>query len=125
MRLGEPYVVMPGIRRISLPTHGLFELTAGLALLIGAFVIDLGTGGAIAVFAAGVLLAGLGFGAADNIPLATHLAMDRWITTLLAAGSIGLALGGEVAGSLLLLAAAAGQLALTAATRWARPPAVH
>jgi hypothetical protein len=116
---------MAGIRRISLPTHGFLELAAGLGLLAGAFVLDLGTGGTIAAFAAGVLLTGLGFGAADDLPLAAHLAMDRWITSLLAAGSIGVALGGDVAGSILLLAAAAGQLALTAGTRWVRPPLVH
>lgn len=109
-------------RRISLPAHGLVELTVGLAMVIASLALGMGIAGTVAVFTAGVILAGLGLGAADNVPLATHLAMDRLITTLLAVGSTGLALTGEVAGALLLLGVAAFLLVLTASTRWVRAP---
>jgi hypothetical protein len=99
----------------------LVELTAGLALVVGALALSLGVAGTVALFTAGVVLAGIGLGAADTLPLAAHQSLDRWIATLMAAASIGLALAGDATGALVLLAVAAGQLVLTARTRWTRP----
>ena len=112
-------------RRLSLPAHGLVELMLGLALLVAAFALSLGVAGTVALFTAGVVLAGIGFGAADNLPLSAHQTLDRWIATLMAAASVGLALAGDASGAVVLLAVAAGQLVLTVATRWTRPFAAH
>ena len=108
-------------RRLSLPAHAFVELFAGLALVVAALALSLGVAGTVALFTAGVVLAGIGLGAADSLPLAAHQALDRWLATLMAAASVGLALAGEATGALVLLAVAAGQLVLTGSTRWSRP----
>lgn len=108
-------------RRLSLPAHSLVELTAGLALLVSAFALSLGVAGTVALFAAGVILAGIGLGATDSLPLAAHQSLDRWVATVMAAASIGLALAGDATGAIVLLAVAVGQLLLTGWTRWTRP----
>ena len=110
------------MKRISLPTHGLVELTAGLALVVAALVLDLGTAGAVLTLSAGVLIAGLGLGAADAFSLAEHESLDRLLTVALAGGSIFAALAGSGLAAAVLLAAAAMQLTLTAITRWSRAP---
>ena len=108
-------------RRLSLPAHSFVELTVGLALLVSALALSLGVAGTVALFAAGVVLAGLGRGTVDSLPLAAHQSLDRWIATLMAAGSVGLAMEGEAVGAVVLLAAATGQLVLAGSTRWTRP----
>lgn len=108
-------------RRLSLPAHSLVELAAGLALVVAALALSLGVAGTMALFAAGVILTGIGLGAVDTLPLATHQSLDRWIATILAATAIGLAFAGDATGAVVMLAVAAGQLVLTGATRWTRP----
>ena len=112
---------MSMFRRLSLPAHALVELTIGLALVVAALALSLGTAGTLALFTAGVVLAGIGLGAVDNLPLAAHQTLDRWIATLMAAGSVGLALAGDATGAVVLVAVAAGQLLLAVSTRWTRP----
>lgn len=113
---------MSSFRRIPLPLHSLVELTIGLALIVGSLALGLGTAGTVALLATGVLVAGIGLGAADTLPLAAHQALDQWMATLVAAASVGLALAGDAAGAVVLLVVAAAQLLLTAATRWTRAP---
>jgi hypothetical protein len=110
------------MKRISLPTHGLVELTAGLALVIAALALDLGTVGVLLTFAAGVLIAGVGLGATDTLSLSAHESLDRLLAIALAAGSIASALSGSGLAAAVLLAAAATQLTLTGLTRWSRAP---
>jgi uncharacterized membrane protein len=112
---------MYALRRLSLPAHALVELSAGLALVVAALALSLGVAGTLALFTAGVILAGIGLGAVDALPLAAHQSLDRLTATLMAAGSVGLALAGEATGALVLLAVAAGQLMLAGVTRWTRP----
>jgi hypothetical protein len=112
-------------RRISLPTHGLVELIAGLALIVASLAIPAGTAGMVAMLSAGVIVTGVGLGAAESLPLAAHQALDRWLSTLMASASIGLALAGDVNGAVALLAVAAGQLILASVTRWSRVPTAH
>lgn len=112
---------MSMFRRLSLPAHSLVELTVGLALLVSALALSLGVAGTVALFTAGAVLAGMGLGAADDLPLAAHQSLDRWIATLMAAGSVGLAAEGDAIGAVVLLAAATGQLVLAGSTRWTRP----
>jgi hypothetical protein len=109
-------------RRISLPTHGLVELVAGLALIGAAFVLDLGTTGALLTFVAGALVTGVGLGAADTLSLSAHESLDRVLAIALAAGAIAAALAGGAVAAVVLLAASATQLALTGVTRWTRAP---
>ena len=112
---------MSMLRRLSLPAHALVELTLGLALIVAALALSLGVAGTVALFSAGVVLAGVGLGAADDLPLAAHQALDRSVATIMAATGAGLALAGEATGAVVLVAVAAGQLALAGITRWTRP----
>jgi hypothetical protein len=107
--------------RISLPTHGLLELVAGLALTVGALVLDLGGTGTVLVFAAGVALAGVGLGTADALPLSVHQSLDRTLVVALAAAAVGAALAGGELAAVILLCSAASVLLLEAGTRWTRP----
>ena len=109
--------------RISISTHGLLELLAGLSLTLAAMVFDLGAAGTVFVFGAGVLLAGIGLGAADAMSLAAHQSLDRTLVVALAAAAIGCAAAGGVVAASLLLATSAAILALEAGTRWTRPAA--
>lgn len=107
--------------RISLSTHGLLELLAGIGLTVSALVFDLGAAGTVLVFLAGVLLAGIGLGAAEAMSLAAHQSLDRTLAVLFSAAAIGCAVAGSVIAASLLLATAAAILALEAGTRWTRP----
>jgi hypothetical protein len=109
--------------RISLSTHGLLELLAGLSLTLAALVIDLGGAGTLLVFAAGVSLAGIGLGAIDALPLAAHRSLDRMLVIALAAAAVGCALAGSAVAAILLLGTSTAILALEAGTRWSRPMA--
>ncbi len=109
--------------RISISTHGLLELLAGLALMLAAMVFDLGAAGIVLVFAAGVLLAGIGLGAADGMSLVAHQSLDRTLVIALAAAAIGCAAAGGLVAASLLLGTSAAILALEAGTRWTRPAA--
>ena len=113
---------MRPFRRLSLPAHALVELVVGLAFVAASLTLDLGTAGTVLTFAAGVIVTGMGFGAADSMPLAVHQSLDRLMVTALAAGSIIAALAGSGLASVLLLAGAAAQLILTGVTRWTRTP---
>ena len=108
-------------RRLSLPAHALVELSAGLALMVAALALSLDVAGTVALFSVGVVLAGIGLGAADSLPLAAHQTLDRWIATLVAAAAIGLAIAGDATGAVVMLLVATGQLLLTGTTRWSRP----
>jgi hypothetical protein len=106
-------------RRLSLPEHGALEVLAGVALIAAPFALGFGPGGLIACMAAGALLVGLGL--SEGLAISAHMTAD----TLLAGGLIGaglaLASSGERVAGGLLAAVAAGELALSLATRWTRP----
>ena len=106
--------------RISLSTHGLVLLVAGLVLVSAAAVGDLGATGTVVVFAAGVSLAGLGLGALEQLPLPTLRALDLTLVGVLAAGAVGCAFAQSVAASVLLLLVAGAVLVLESTTRWSR-----
>jgi hypothetical protein len=106
--------------RISLPTHGAFELLLGLALLGLAFALGLGPSGLVAGVVAGVLVAGLGLTGADVLPLQTHQALDQAVVAALLGVTLALAIHTEPAAAILLGAAAVAELALLAGTRWTR-----
>jgi hypothetical protein len=101
-------------RRLSLPEHGAVELVAGLALIAAPFALGYGAGGLVASMIAGAVLVGLGL--ADP-PISAHMAADFGVAVLLLA--LAVASGERLAGGL-LAAAAAGELLLSAGTRWTR-----
>jgi hypothetical protein len=107
--------------RISLTTHGVLELVAGLSLTLAALVLDLGGAGTLLVFAAGVALAGIGLGAIDALPLSAHQSLDRTLVVALAAAAIGCALADGAVAAVILLGTSTAILALEAGTRWSRP----
>jgi hypothetical protein len=108
-------------RRLSLPIHAVLELTLGLALLAGSFVLGLEPAGLVAAFSLGVLLVGLAFAGPDSLPLSTHQAFDLALVAALGGGGVGLGLAGDPAAGLLLATVGALQLMLLSLTRWARP----
>jgi hypothetical protein len=108
------------MHRLSVPTHGALELVLGLALLGLPFALDLGPVGLVLGVAAGVLVAGVGLAGADALPLQTHQLLDQALVAALLGATLALAVRQEVAGAVLLGAAAAAELALLATTRWTR-----
>lgn len=110
------------MRRVSLPTHGLVELVAGLALVIASLAFDLGALGALLTFSAGAVMAGLGLGAADALSLSVHESLDRTLAIAMAGGSVAAAGADSALAAVLLLAASFTQLTLTGVTRWTRAP---
>jgi uncharacterized membrane protein len=107
--------------RISLPTHGLAELTLGILLTIGAFVLDLGDTGTVAMFIAGFALTGVGIGAASEQPLAVQRLIDSSLVVAFAGLAILCAAAGNALAAVLLLTAAGFVTVVEASTRWTRP----
>ena len=105
------------LRRLSLIEHGAVELLAGLALIAAPFALGYGAGGLLASMAAGAVLVGLSL--ADP-PISAHVAADYLVAATLLALAILVAGSGERVAGGLLAVAAAGELALSAATRWTR-----
>jgi hypothetical protein len=106
------------LRRLSLPEHGAVELLVGLALIAAPFALGFGPAGLVASMVAGAVLAGLGLG--DELPISTHMAADVFVAAALLAVAVALAAGEERTAGGLLAAVAAGELALSAGTRWTR-----
>jgi hypothetical protein len=113
---------MRAFRRITLPVHALIELIAGLALVVASLAFDMGATGTVLTFAAGVTLAGIGFGAVDSLSLAAHQSLDRLLAIALAAAAIAAATTGNALAAVVLLSGAILQLVLTGTTRWTRTP---
>jgi hypothetical protein len=112
----DDVVVM--LRRLSLPEHGAVELLVGLALIAAPFALGFGPVGLLASMAAGAVLAGLGL--AEELSISTHMAADAFLAAALLAAAVALAASGERTAGGLLAVAAAGELALSAGTRWTR-----
>jgi hypothetical protein len=107
--------------RISLPVHGLAELTLGIVLTVCGFALDLGDIGTLMTLIAGFTLAGVGLGAIQDQPLAVHQTVDRGLVILFAALAIACAAAGGALAALVLLATAGIVLTLETRTRWTRP----
>lgn len=112
---------MTAFRLISLPTHGLFEMILGMALMAAPFALGFGPAGTLVAFALGVLVVGMALGASDSLPVATHFAIDQALVALSLAGALFLALSGDKAAAAVFLAAAIGLLTLNSITRYSRP----
>ena len=67
-----------------------------------------------------VLVVGLALAGPDSLPLSSHQAFDLTLVAALGGGGVGLALSGDPAAGLLLIAIGGLQLALTGLTRWTR-----
>ena len=106
------------LRRLSLPTHGVIELVAGIVLIGLPFVLGFGPAALLASAAAGAVLAGLGL--SEGLSISAHMAADTAVAAALLGGAVPLAATGETLAAGMLTAAAAGELTLGMATRWTR-----
>jgi hypothetical protein len=105
------------LRRLSLPAHGALELLLGVALIAVPFALELGPAGLVACLTAGALVTGLGLG--GEMPLSAHMAADTAVALAMLGAAVAVSSADAVAGGV-LAAAAAGELALGACTRWTR-----
>lgn len=111
---------MTVFRLISLPAHAVAELLGGIALLVAPFVLGFGTTATVVAIVAGIALVGLGVGAADSMPLNTHIAFDWALVIGLLAAALGVSAAGDRTAGLAFVAAAVAQVILVSVTRWTR-----
>ena len=109
-------------RVISLPTHGLFELLGGLALVAAPFVIGFSPAGTLLAVVLGACVVGLALGAAETPRISAHLAADQAALTFAVASALALALMDDAVASVTFLLAALAHGALMAMTRYSRAP---
>jgi hypothetical protein len=112
---------MRTLPRISLPVHGLAELTLGITLIVCGFVMGLGDLGTLLTLVAGFAITGVGLGAVQNQPLAVHQAIDRSAVIGIAVLAVIAAATGGALAAVLLLGTSAAVLVLEVSTRWSRP----
>lgn len=112
---------MSALRRCSLPTHAVLELLGGIVLLGAPFVVGFGPAGTVVAFGLGVLLVGLSLAGAEDLPVTSHVAIDQALVMTFLVGAVALALAGDRAAAVVLLAAGVTQLALAVTTRYTRP----
>jgi hypothetical protein len=106
------------MQRLSPPAHGAVELIVGLALLAMPFALGLGSAGLVVGVAAGVAVTGIAL--TSTVSLRTHRALDQVAVAALLGATLALAMHADLAGALLLGAAAFAELVLLGATRWTR-----
>jgi hypothetical protein len=112
-------------RTVPYTLHAATEILGGALVMAAPFALGLGRAAAIVSVALGALAIGSALqigGLERRVPLAAHAAFDY----LLAAGAVvaGLAIGvsgGEWRAAIFLVGIGAGQVALTASTRWSVP----
>ena len=115
--VGHPGIVT---RTISLPTHSALELLGGLVLLAGPFVLGAGPAAMVASISLGAVVIGLALAGPDSLPISAHQSFDLTLVAALLGGGLGLALAGDPAGGLVLVAVGGLQLVLVTLTRWTR-----
>jgi len=96
-----------------LPAHG----AVGPALVAAPFALGLEPAGLVACLSAGALAVGLGLSA--EMPVSTHMAADLAVAMAMLGAAVVVSAADAVAGGV-LAAAAAGELAIGACTRWTR-----
>ena len=113
---------MTALRLISLPTHAVFEMAGGLALMAAPFVLGFSAAGLVAAVVVGALVVGLALSAAtadgSGLPIAAHFAFDRGIAFGLLGGALVLGLAGDEAAAAVFAAMSLGQAALNVTTRY-------
>jgi hypothetical protein len=111
------------LRRISISTHGAFELLLGFALMGAPFALSFGATATVAALALGAVIVGLALGVSSDehqLSLATHLALDQTMVAGLLAGVIIVGFAGDRAAIAALGAIAIAQALLIASTRYSR-----
>lgn len=115
---------MTAIRLIPFALHGALELVTGLFLLAAPFLFAFTVPAGVISIGVGVLFMGLAFGAATtdghsrSLPVSTHHAFDYGLAMGLVGAAVILAIAGDGVAGVVLLAAAAAQLALNLTTRY-------
>src|SRR2546423_13680819 len=111
---------MTALRLISLPTHAVFELALGVALMAAPFVLGFGAAGLVVSAGLGAIVVGLALSAAPDQggSVAAHFAYDRAVAFGLVVGALALALAGDDGAAAVLAAAAVAQTTLNLTTRY-------
>ena len=113
---------MTVFRLIPLPAHAVLEFAGGLALMAAPFLFGFTPAGLTASVLAGALVAGIGLSASaqdrGGLPVGAHAAFDRLFAVVLVGGALALALHGDRAGAIALLAGSLTQLVLSLITRY-------
>lgn len=112
--------VMTALRpTISLPLHGALELMLGIAALVAPFALGFTPAGTVVAVLIGVIAIGLALDAAHQpARVSAHQALDYGIAFAAVLVAVPLALAGDGAAALLLLALGLAQLALGMRTRY-------
>ena len=115
---------MTALRLISLPTHAVLELVAGLAVMASPFVLGFEPAGLVAAVLVGAVLVGLALSATPTEgrgpSIAAHFAYDRGVAFGLTGAALVVALAGDRAAAAVFAASALVQLLLTLTTRYSR-----
>jgi hypothetical protein len=113
---------MTAFRLISLPTHGAFELLAGVFAMVAPFLFGFTPAGTVVAVVIGALIVGLSLAAASSergsLPISAHFAFDRGIVIGLLGGGVLVGLAGDAAAALFLAITGVALLALSLATRY-------
>jgi hypothetical protein len=113
---------MTALRLISLPTHAVLELAAGLAVMAAPFVFGFGPAGLVIAVLLGAVIAGLALSATPTegrtVGVSAHFAYDRGIALGLLGAALVLGLTGDRAAAAVMAAAALVQVTLSLTTRY-------
>jgi hypothetical protein len=117
---------MTALRLISLPTHALLELAAGLTVMAAPFALGAEPAGLVAGVLIGAVMTGIALTAAvedgGGLSIAAHFVFDRGIALGLLAGALVLGLAGDLTASLVFVGAALVQGLLNVTTRYTASP---
>lgn len=115
---------MTALRLIPYPLHGAIELLTGLVLLAAPFALGFDIPGAAISVSIGALIVGLALSAATteprsrSLPVATHRELDHGLALGLLVAAVAVAVSGDAAAGIVLLAVAVVQITLHGMTRY-------
>ena len=112
---------MTAFRLISLPTHGAFELLAGVFTMVAPFLFGFTPAGTVTAVVIGALIVGLSLAASSeqgSLRISAHFAFDRGIVIGLLGGSVLIGLAGDAGAALFLALTGLALLALNLTTRY-------
>jgi hypothetical protein len=114
---------MTTFRLVSLPAHGVLEMSLGMLTLVAPFALGFGDAGMVSAIAIGALIIGLALGATvedRSFSIAAHFAADRGLAFGLAGAGGLFALTGDPAAAVYFAATGVALLLLSLVTRYTR-----
>ena len=112
---------MTAFRAISLPAHGVVEITVGLVTMVAPFLLGFGTAGGIAALLIGLIIVGAALTTIDtrSLNVGAHYALDNVMALAMIVAALALGfLAGDRHATAYLAAAAVVQLGLNLTTRY-------